>query len=78
MHFNDLIFMVVSRIRGWHGKMLSYGGKASLIKHMLQSLPIYLLSTVSPPKVVKKQIERMAANFFWGMDKDINKYHWAS
>ncbi|XP_070036837.1 uncharacterized protein [Nicotiana tomentosiformis] len=58
IHFNDLISKVVSRIRGWHGRTLSYGGKATLIKHVLQSLPIYLLSVVSPPKSVMKQIER--------------------
>lgn len=54
MHFNGLISKVVGRIKGWHGKMLSYGGRATLIKYVLQSLPIHLLSVVSPPKIVMK------------------------
>ncbi|XP_019262748.1 PREDICTED: uncharacterized protein LOC109240551 [Nicotiana attenuata] len=66
MYFNGLISKVVGRIKGWHGKMLSYGGRATLIKHALQSLPIHLLSTVTPPKTVMKQIERLVANFFQG------------
>ncbi|XP_019254952.1 PREDICTED: uncharacterized protein LOC109233518 [Nicotiana attenuata] len=33
---------------------------------------------VSPPKTVVKQIERLTTSFFWGMDKDKHKYHWAS
>ncbi|XP_019235632.1 PREDICTED: uncharacterized protein LOC109215963 [Nicotiana attenuata] len=78
MHFNGLISKVLGRIKGWHGKMLSDGGRATLIKYVLQSLPIHLLSAVSPPKTVMKQIERLTANFFWGMDKDKHKYHWAS
>ncbi|XP_019265849.1 PREDICTED: uncharacterized protein LOC109243378 [Nicotiana attenuata] len=77
-HFNNLIAKVVGRTKGWHGKMLSYGGRATLIKYVLQSLPIHLLSAISPPKIVMKQIERLMANFFWGMEKDKLKYHWAS
>ncbi|XP_019240872.1 PREDICTED: uncharacterized protein LOC109220861 [Nicotiana attenuata] len=76
--FNSIISKVVSKIRGWHGKILSHGGRATLIKHVLQSLPIHLLSAVSPPKTVLKQIEKLAANFFWGMDHNRYKYHWAS
>ncbi|XP_019224305.1 PREDICTED: uncharacterized protein LOC109205994 [Nicotiana attenuata] len=78
VHFNPIVSKVVGRIRGWHGKLLSYGGRATLIKHVLQSIPIHLLSAVSPPKTVLRQIEKLAANFFWGMDSDKNKYHWAS
>lgn len=58
--------------------MLSYGGRATLIKYILQSLPIHLLSDISPPKTIMKKLEKQAANIFWGMEKDINKYHWAS
>lgn len=78
MHFSGLISKVIGRIKGWHGKMLSYGRRATLIKYVLQLLPIHLLSVVSQPKTIMKQIERLTANFFWGMDKDKHKYHWAS
>ncbi|XP_019260714.1 PREDICTED: uncharacterized protein LOC109238688 [Nicotiana attenuata] len=78
IHFNNLISKIAGRIRGWHGKMLSHRGRATLIKHVLQSMPIYLLSAVSPPKTVMKQIKKLAANFFWGMEDNKRKYHWAS
>ncbi|XP_019241871.1 PREDICTED: uncharacterized protein LOC109221894 [Nicotiana attenuata] len=41
-------------------------------------MPIHLLPAVSPPKTVLKQVEKIAANFFWGMDNNKRKYHWAS
>nr|XP_016483420.1 PREDICTED: uncharacterized protein LOC107804102 [Nicotiana tabacum] len=78
IHYNNLTTKIVGRIKGWHGKMLSYGGRATLIKHMLQSILIHLLSVVSPPKTVMKHIEKLAANFLWGLEKDKLKYHWAS
>lgn len=78
IHFNSITYKVVGRIRGWHGKLLSHGGRVTLFKYVLQSFPIHLLSVVSPPKTVIKKIEKLAANFFWGMDQNKNKYHWAS
>lgn len=75
IHYNNLTAKIVGRIKGWHGKMLSYGGRATLIKHVLQSILIHLLSAVSPPKTVMKQIEKLVANFFWGLENDKLKYH---
>ncbi|WMV30180.1 hypothetical protein MTR67_023565 [Solanum verrucosum] len=49
IYFSELISKIVNRITGWQSKMLSYGGKATLIKHVLQSMPIHILSAISPP-----------------------------
>ncbi|XP_019223633.1 PREDICTED: uncharacterized protein LOC109205377 [Nicotiana attenuata] len=56
------------------GRRESFTSTASALKcpYQFTSFP------VSPPKTVLKQIERLTANFFWGMDKDRNRYHWAS
>ncbi|KAG5605800.1 hypothetical protein H5410_027292 [Solanum commersonii] len=48
IYFSDLINKVLCRITGWHTKLLSYGGRAILVKHVLQSLPIHLLSAITP------------------------------
>ncbi|KAK4706801.1 hypothetical protein R3W88_033633 [Solanum pinnatisectum] len=78
IYFSDLINKVLTRITGWQTKILSYGGKAILIKHVLQSLPIHLLSAVTPPVTVLKQIQGIIADFFWGWRNDKKKYHWSS
>nr|XP_016474344.1 PREDICTED: uncharacterized protein LOC107796124 [Nicotiana tabacum] len=62
--------ITIQRIK--EGKLLSVGGRATLIKHILQSQPIYLLSVVEPPKPVFKQLETYMARFFWGSDEDIS------
>ncbi|KAG5585833.1 hypothetical protein H5410_046267 [Solanum commersonii] len=49
IYFSELISKIVNRITGWQSKMLGYGGKATLIKHVLQSMPIHILSTIPPP-----------------------------
>lgn len=60
------------------GKFLSIGGRDILIKHVLQSQPIYLLSAIEPPKTVIKQLEFYMARFFWDSSDGKQKYHWSS
>ncbi|KAK6780041.1 hypothetical protein RDI58_022225 [Solanum bulbocastanum] len=78
IHFSDMLSKVVNRITGWQSKMLNYGGKATLVKYVLQSLPIHILSATSPPSSIIIQIQQIMANFFWGWRNDKRKYHWSS
>ena len=66
IYFSDFVNKVVARITGWQTKQLSYGGNAILTKHVLQALPIRLISAVTPPKTILKQIQMVMADFFWG------------
>ncbi|XP_059301909.1 uncharacterized protein LOC132053827 [Lycium ferocissimum] len=76
--FNDAITKVVRKTSGWQGKLLSIGGKAILIKHVLQSQPIYLLAAMKPPNEIFLQIERYMTKFFWGCTDKKKKLHWSS
>ncbi|XP_049348974.1 uncharacterized protein LOC125813528 [Solanum verrucosum] len=60
-YFSDLINKIVNRITGWQSKMLSYGGKATLIKHVLQSMPIDILSAISPLSTTLKKIQSIGS-----------------
>uniref|UniRef100_M1E0C2 RNase H family protein n=1 Tax=Solanum tuberosum TaxID=4113 RepID=M1E0C2_SOLTU len=78
IYFSELISKVVNRVAGWQSKLLSFGGKVTLIKHVLQSLPIHILAATSTPSTVMKQIQGIMADFFWGWRHDKKKYHWSS
>ncbi|XP_075084814.1 uncharacterized protein LOC142168056 [Nicotiana tabacum] len=65
-------------LNGWQANMLSSMGRIILIKHVLQSLPTYILSAMNPPKGIIKLVEKHFANFFWGTNDGKNKYHWSS
>ncbi|KAH0710893.1 hypothetical protein KY284_012320 [Solanum tuberosum] len=78
IYFSDLIEKVVNKIIGWKTKVLSYGGRATLIKHVLQSLPIHLASAISPTSSIIKQIQSLMAEFFYGWTNDRKKHHWSS
>lgn len=42
VHFESLIEKVKARVKSWQNKLLSYGGRYTLVKHVLQSMSIYL------------------------------------
>ncbi|XP_075096329.1 uncharacterized protein LOC142174435 [Nicotiana tabacum] len=60
------------------GKLLSVGGRAVLISHVLQSMPMHLLSAVNPPKYVINRLHKLFAQFFWSSAVGGTSRHWAS
>ena len=58
--------------------MLIFGGRLTLINHVLNSIPIHIMATISPLSTIFKYIDSMISNFFCGKDNDNKKYHWAS
>ncbi|XP_060202972.1 uncharacterized protein LOC132631414 [Lycium barbarum] len=49
-YFDDLVSRITRKLSGWSGKCLSYGGKVTLIKSVLQAIPTYTLAALTPPK----------------------------
>ena len=68
IYFSGMVEKIIKRIAGWQAKILNFGGKVTLVKHLLQSIPIHMLAVVSPPKTTLKHIKRVIADFFWGID----------
>lgn len=53
-----------ARISGWEKKYLAHGGRLTLIKSVLSSMPLHLLQVMSAPKNVIERIERLFLDFF--------------
>ncbi|XP_075099049.1 uncharacterized protein LOC142175937 [Nicotiana tabacum] len=66
------------RLHSWKGKLLSIGGRAILIAHVLESMPIHLLSAVNPLKHVITQLHKMFAKFYWSNSENGKARQWAS
>ncbi|XP_060210427.1 uncharacterized protein LOC132637337 [Lycium barbarum] len=65
IHYKEIIEKIQNRLSSWTGKLLSIGGRTTLIKHVLQGMPIHLLSICDPPSAILAQIHRLFAKFFW-------------
>ncbi|XP_060179779.1 uncharacterized protein LOC132609685 [Lycium barbarum] len=64
IYFENMAMKVANRLNSWQGNMLTFGGKMIMIKNVLQSLPIYTLSAMSPPKGTLTLIEKYFARWW--------------
>ena len=62
------------KLSGWKRLYLSKGGRLTLLKSTLSSLPTYYLSLFTVPKVVAMRLERIQRNFLWGSLAECFKY----
>ncbi|RVW89084.1 LINE-1 retrotransposable element ORF2 protein [Vitis vinifera] len=66
------------RLSLWKRQYLSKGGRLTLLKSTLSSLPTYFLSLFVIPKKVCARLERIQRDFLWGSGALENKPHLVS
>ena len=64
--WNPIIEKMKRRLAGWKRLYLSKGGRLTLLKRMLSSLPTFYLSLFTIHCSVAKRIEQIQRNFLWG------------
>lgn len=69
---------IKKRLAPWKRRYISFGGRVTLIKSVLNSLPIYYMSLFKVPSGVVKEIEMTQANFLWGGAELKRKLHMVS
>ncbi|MDV3153228.1 MAG: reverse transcriptase domain-containing protein, partial [Candidatus Phytoplasma australasiaticum] len=66
------------RLSKWKASSLSIGGRVTLIKSVLTSLPTYYFSLFKVPKKVGKELEGLMRRFLWGGSEDVRKLPWVA
>jgi hypothetical protein len=73
--WNDVTEQMECRMTGWMKLYLLKGGRLTLIKNMLSTLPTYFLSLFLVPMSVARRIEKVQRDFLWGGMGDEPKLH---
>ncbi|GJZ92740.1 hypothetical protein Tco_0664805 [Tanacetum coccineum] len=76
--WDDVVAKVSSRLSKWKLKPLSIGGRLTLIKSVLTSIPLYHMYIFKVPSGVLKLLESIRRNFSNGVDKSKRKMAWVS
>ena len=63
------------RLSGWKAAYLSKGGRITLIKSVLSSIPTYFLSLFPLPASVANRLEALQRSFLWGSFGSDFKFH---
>ena len=72
--WNPILEKMEKKLLGWKRVYLSKGGRLTLLKSILSSLPPYFLSLFTISIVVAARLERIQRNFLWGSSEGSFKY----
>ena len=72
---NQIIDRLQSRLQTWKCKLLSPTGKLTLIKSVMQAMPIYFMSIHRLSKDTCNRIDRIIRDFWWGNTAEVRKLH---
>jgi hypothetical protein len=73
--WNPVLERVEKRLASWKRLYLSKGGKLTLIKSTLSSIPTYFLSLFPIPAKVANQLEKLQRDFLWCGMEGKPKFH---
>ena len=67
------------RLAQWERQYISKGGRITLIKSTMASLPIYNMSLFRMPKSVANRLEKLQRDFLWGggsLERKVHLINW--
>ncbi|KAL5554075.1 hypothetical protein UlMin_041476 [Ulmus minor] len=76
--FSSIRDRVWNKLSGWKSKLLSTGGKETLIKSVIQAIPAYAMNLFKLPSSLIKELHRLCGQFWWGGESGKRKMHWCS
>nr|GEY62091.1 putative RNA-directed DNA polymerase, eukaryota, reverse transcriptase zinc-binding domain protein [Tanacetum cinerariifolium] len=74
--WDDIVDHVRRRLSKWKMKMLSIGGRLTLVKSVLGSMPIFHMSMFKVPTGTLRTLESIRGKFFNGHEISIKKASW--
>ncbi|KAM6563161.1 hypothetical protein CsatB_023159 [Cannabis sativa] len=73
--FNFILDNLTSKLQGWKAKSLSKAGRATLIKSVGLSLPMYAMQTTNLSNRMVNRIDGLVRDFWWGFEKGNHGLH---
>nr|GEX21935.1 RNA-directed DNA polymerase, eukaryota [Tanacetum cinerariifolium] len=76
--WKDIVDRDKKRLSKWRMQTLSIGGRLTLVKSVLGSMPLYYFSTFKVPMAILHELEGIRGHFFNGHDNNNKKATWVS
>ena len=76
VNWSTVVNVFISKLSSWKARLLSVGGRLSLIKAVLGNLPTYYMSIYLMPTSIRSKLESIRSKFFRGADLNESKMAW--
>ncbi|GKV44022.1 hypothetical protein SLEP1_g51253 [Rubroshorea leprosula] len=76
--WKPLIENFEKKLSSWKGRLLSFGGRITLLNAVLSSLPVFTMSVHLLPKGLILSLDKIRRNFLWGGREGKRKINWVS
>jgi mannosylglycoprotein endo-beta-mannosidase len=73
--YNYIIEQVTAKLTAWKAKHLSFAGRVTLAKSVIEAIPIYPMMTAMIPQSCIDEIQKLQRKFIWGELDNERKYH---
>lgn len=70
--WDPILQRMETKLASWRGKLLSIGGRLTLIKSCLSNLPVYFMSIFSVPHGIIDKIIKLQRNLLWSGSMEKN------
>lgn len=68
---------IIKKVKGWHAHNLSFPGRVTLIKAVLNTMPIHILRSFLVPDHFLHDLQSIFSSFLWLSKKD-KSIHWVA
>jgi hypothetical protein len=73
--FQYIISQLQSKLTTWKANNLSFAGRVTLTKSVMEAIPIYPMMTTMIPSSILKEAQRLQRSFIWGDSATSRRYH---
>ncbi|MCH81163.1 RNA-directed DNA polymerase (Reverse transcriptase), partial [Trifolium medium] len=73
--FQYVINQLQNKLSTWKAKNLSFAGRVTLAKSVMEAIPIYPMMTTNIPVSIIKKALKLQRSFIWGDTSEGKKYH---
>ena len=65
VHFQPIIDKAIGKLTAWNARNIAPAGRLTLVKAVLTSQSVYLLTALDAPKAILEEIDIIRKRFFW-------------
>lgn len=74
-NFSHIMEKIQNKLSGWKANLLSFVGRATLVKSVTSIIPNYSMHILKFPVNICEKIDRLNINFMWGNTNEKRKVH---